>query len=97
MIKVHPIAHLLGEGGPLFGIFHHLAAASGIILVHRDFLTDILFGDAEFLLHTELYGQAVGIPTGFAAHLKTLHRLIATERILNRASQNVVDAGHTVG
>ena len=46
VLQIDPVAHLLGEVGPLGGVFHHLAAAGGIVLIDGDLLADVLFGDA---------------------------------------------------
>ena len=46
VLQIHPIAHLLGQIGPLLGVFHHLAAAGGIVFIDDNLLSDILFLDA---------------------------------------------------
>ena len=33
VIEIHPVTHLLGEVGPLLGVFHHLAAAGSVVLI----------------------------------------------------------------
>ena len=96
VIEVHPIAHLLGEVGPLARVLHHLTAASRVVLIDADLLTDILFGDAEHLLYTQLNRQTVCVPTGFTAHLIALHRLETAERVLDRTCHHVVNTRHTV-
>ncbi len=96
VLQIHPIPHLLRQVGPLLGIFHHLAAASGVVLVHADFLADVLFGDTEHLLHTEFHRQSVGVPTRLALHLITLHGLVAAECILDSTRQYVMNTRHTV-
>ena len=45
VVEINPVTHLLGEVGPLLGIFHHLTATSGVVLVHGYLLSDILLGD----------------------------------------------------
>ncbi len=97
VIQVNPVAHHISEIRPFSGIFHHLAAAGVIIFVHRDFLTDILFGYAERFLHTELNRQAMGIPSGLTLYMKALHGLVAAHDIFYRARHHVVYARHTVG
>ena len=96
VVHVHPVAHAVGQVFPLAGIFHHLLAAGGVIVIDRDFLADILLGDAQGLLHTQFHGQAVGVPTGLAQHLVAPHRLVAAEDVLDRPGHHVVDAGHAV-
>ena len=96
VLQINPVAHLLGEVRPLAGVFHHLLAASSVVLIDADLLADVLFGNAEFLLDAELNGQSVGIPAGFALHLIALHRFVAAESIFDRACQNVVNTRHSV-
>ena len=60
-------------------------------------VVDICLGYAQFFLHTKLNGQSMGIPTCLAVHLVALHRLIAVEGVLDRACQNVVNTGMTIG
>ena len=96
IVQIDPIAHLLGEVRPLFRVFHHLPTAGGVVLIHADLLTDVLFGDAEHLLHAQLHRQTVRVPARLAAYLITLHGLEAAERILDRTRHNVVNTRHTV-
>ena len=96
VFEVHPIAHLLGEVRPLRRVFHYFAAASGIVLIHGDLLSDILFGDTEHLLYAQFHRQTVGIPTGLTAHLKALHGLETAEGILDGTRHHVVNTRHTV-
>ena len=93
---VDPVSHLVGKVFPFLGVFHHLASASHVVVVDRDFLADVLLGDAERLLHSELHGQTVSVPSSLALHMETLHRLVAAEQILYGACHHVVDARHTV-
>ena len=81
---------------PLTGVLHHLLAAGGVIVVHTDALADVLLGDAERLLHTQLHGQAVGVPAGLAQHLEALHGLVAAHDIFDGTSHHMVDTGHAV-
>jgi hypothetical protein len=39
----------------------------------------------------------MGIPTGFAFYLKSLHGLITTYKILEGTGNNMVNSGHTIG
>ena len=97
VLKVHPVAHLLREFCPLAGVHHHVLAASIVVVVHTDFLADVFLRDAERLLHTQFHRQSVRVPTSLALHLETLHRLIAEECVLYRASHHVVNAWVSVG
>ena len=97
VVQIYPVTHLFGQFGPLLGVFHHLAAAGGVVLVHRYLLADVLLGDTQHLLYAEFYGQAVGVPSGFAAYLKSLHGLETAERILDGTCHHVVDTWFAVG
>ena len=97
VFQIDPITHFFGERCPLFGVFHHFATAGGVVVVHADFFADILFGDAEHFFHAEFHRQSVRIPSGFAAHLKALHRFVATKSIFDGACHHMVNAGHAVG
>ena len=60
-------------------------------------VVDVGLGDAQSLLNTEFHRQSVRVPTGFAMHLKALHRLVTIERVFQRTPQHVVDARMAVG
>ena len=96
MLKIDPIAHLSGKFCPLGGIFHDLTSASGVVFVHRNFLSDVLFGDTEHFLDAKFDGKSVCIPSGFAVDLEALHGFVPAEGIFNCSSENVVDSGFTV-
>ena len=96
VIQVHPITHLLGEVRPLLGIFHHLTATSGVVLIHTNFLTDILFGNTQHFLYAQLYRKTMGVPPGLTAYLVPLHRLEAAERIFDCTGHHMVDTRHPV-
>ena len=97
MFQIHPIAHLVGEFCPLVGVHHHVLATSIVIIIHANFLADVLLRDAQRLLHTQLHWKSVGVPTSLALHLETLHGLISEECVLYRASHYVVNARMSVG
>ncbi len=94
---VDPVAHAAGEVFPFAGILHHLAAAGGVVVIDRDFLADVLLGDAEILFNAKFDGETVGVPTGLAFHLIALHGLVAAENVLDGAGQDVVNAGFAIG
>ena len=50
----------------------------------------------QFLLDFDLDGQAVRIPAGLARHEVSLHRAMAAEQILDRAREDVMNAGPSV-
>ena len=97
VLHVHPIAHLVRKVGPLGGVHHHVLAATAVVVLNGNLGTDVFLGDAQFLLYTEFHGQSVGIPTGLALHLETLHGLETAEGVLQRACQDMVDTRMSVG
>ena len=97
VVHIDPVAHAVGQIFPLAGVFHHLLAAGGVVLIDRDLLADILLGDAQGFFHAQLDGQAMGVPAGLALDLESLHRLVAAEDVLDRPGHHVMDARHAVG
>ena len=97
IVEVHPVAHAVGEVGPLAGVLHHLGAAGCVVVVDADFRAYILFLNAEILFHTEFYGQAVSVPAGLALDVETAHGLVAAHHVLDGACHHMVDAGLAVG
>ena len=97
IVQINPVTHLVGQVGPFLSVFHHLAAAGGVVLVHAYLLADVLLGDAEVLLHAEFHGKSVGIPAGLALHMEALHGLVAAHYVLDGARHYVMDTGHAVG
>ena len=51
VVKIDSITHLFGERSPFGGVFHHLAATSGIIFIDGNLFADILLGDTEHFLN----------------------------------------------
>ena len=97
VVHIYPISYALGHVHPFLGVFHHLLAAGGVVLLYGYFGADIGLGDAQFLLHTQLYGEAVGVPASAAGHLVTRLRLVSADSVLDGTGHHVVDAGHAVG
>ena len=102
MVKVDEISHLLGQLSPLGRELHHVLAAFAVVVFGGDvfvgsLVVDVFLGDAEFLLHSNLHGKSVCVPSGLAFHLKALHGLVAVEGVLDGTGQNMMDAGMSVG
>ena len=83
VLQIDPITHTVSQVSPLLGKLHHILAAGRIVLGHRDALADVLLGNTEGLLHSQLYRQSVSIPSGLTLHLESLHRLVTTEDVLD--------------
>ena len=97
IVEIDPVAHALRDVVPLVFVLHHRLAAGGVVLLYRDRLADVLLGDAEALLYAQLDGQPVGVPPALASYTLALHRLEATEQILDRTRQHVVDTRFAIG
>ena len=102
VVQVYEVAHPLGQLAPFAGVGHHVFAALLVVVLCRDVarrlrVVDVGLGDAERLLHAQLHGQPVGVPSSLALHLEALHGLIAVEGVLQRAAQHMVNAGMAVG
>ena len=97
VVHVDPIADALGKGTPLGRIFHHLLAAGAVVVLDAYLPSYVFLGDAELLLHSQLDGQSVGVPSRAAAHLVSGLGLVAAYRILYGAGHYMVNARHAVG
>ncbi len=54
-----------------------------VVIVYRNFCSDIFFCDSKFLFNAEFYGKSVCIPARFSFYLKAFKCFIATKNILN--------------
>ena len=102
MVKVNKVTHLLRQVAPFLREHHHVLAALAVIVFCRDItrtlmVINISLGNAQFLLHAQLYGQTVGVPSCLAVHLITLHGLITIEGILDGTGKYMMNARVTVG
>ena len=97
MFHVYPVSHPVAQVGPFAGIHHHVFAAFAVVILHTHLASDVLLGDAEFLLHSQLYGKSVGIPSRLSVHLESLHRFVAAKGVLDGTCHHVVNAGMSVG
>ena len=96
VVHVYPVTHTVGKRLPLAGIFHYFRAACCVVVIDADLLADILFSDTKVLFDAEFHRQSVGVPSGLALYVKTLHGLVAAENVLDRASHHMMYAGHSV-
>ena len=96
-LHVHPVAHLTGQLVPLRGVPHHRLAAGVVVLLHRQLGANVLFGDAELLLHTKLHGESMRVPPCLPLHAVAFQGLKAAENVLDGPGHHVVDAGLAVG
>ena len=68
-----------------------------VIILYRDGFPDVILRDAQFFFHTQLYGQSVRVPPGFAGNVESLHTFVAQHRIFDGTGQDVVNTGMTIG
>ena len=96
VVEIYPIAHLSGEVAPHIGVLHHILTATTVVLLDGNLLADILLGDAESLLNSQLHRQTVCVPTRLAVYAVALLCLVAAEDILDGTSHYVVNTRHTI-
>ena len=97
IVHVDPVAHAARQVLPHSRELHDRLAAGAVVLLDRYFRPDILLRDAELLLHAQLDGQAVGVPSRLAVYQIALLRLVAADDVLDRARHDVMDARQSVG
>ena len=97
VVHVHPVAHPVGHVRPLGGIFPYGLLAALDEGLHAVLLDLLLAVQAQLLLHLQLHGQAVGVPTGLAKHVVALHGPVAGDDVLDAPGQHVADVGLAVG
>ena len=54
--------------------------------------SDVFLRDAQLFLHTKFYRESVCVTASFALHLEALHRLEATESVLDTAGKYMMNA-----
>ena len=93
---VEPDARALGHGLPLADVAEDALTAAAVELLDTELLDLLLTGDAELLLDLQLHGQAVGVPPAAAQGAEAAHGLVTQDDVLERAGEDVVDAGAAV-
>ena len=96
VFHIYPVTYALCHVLPLCGVFHHLLAAGGVVVVHAHLCAYIGLGDSKLFLYAKLYGKSVGIPSGAAGYAVTGLGFIAADGILDGTGHDVMDAGHSV-
>src|SRR5687768_4441210 len=71
--------------------------AESVELLDADLLDLLLAADAELLLHLDLNGESVRVPAGTPCDVKSLHRAMAGEQVLDGPGENVMNTGASVG
>ena len=97
MLHVHPIAYQVAQVLPFLRVFHYVTTALRVVIVHADGTSDVLLRNAEFLLHAQLHGESVRVPSGLTLHEEALHGLVPANHVLDGARHHVVNARVAVG
>ena len=97
VFQIDPVPNSLGEVVPLVGKPHHGFAAFLVVGLHRNRLTDVLFGNTQLFFDLQLNGQAMRIPAALALHLKTPKRFIAAKYVFYSPGHHVVNTRRSVG
>ena len=97
MIHIRHVPHPLTHIAPHSGISED--GLSALLVEFPDSVAlDVLFAvESQLLLDFNLHRKAVGIPACLSVDLKSLHRLVAVNRVLQRSSHHVMDARFAVG
>ncbi len=95
--QVDPKGHTVGELLPLADDLQCGGATELVELFHAKGFDLRFAGDAQTLFNFDFNRQPVGIPAAAALDIVALHGLVAREDVLERARQDMVDAGATVG
>ena len=83
VVHINPITYALCHVHPFLGVFHDLFAAGVVILFYGYCFADILFVDTQLLFYTDLYRQAVSVPTCPSGYFVTGLGLVAADGVLD--------------
>ena len=97
VVKVDPVRHPLGHFSPGCFVGPDRFSARLIELGHPVGFNGLVAHQIKSLLDFDLNGQAVRVPTAFPLDQEPLHRLPSANKVLVGASNNVMDAGFSVG
>ena len=97
MLHVDPVADLLGHPFPLVQVLPHALLALGDERLDAVLLDLGLSVQAQRLLHFQLHGQAVRIPSGDAQDALSLHGLVPGDQVLDHPGLDMADMGLAVG
>ena len=97
VLHVRPVTYAVGHDLPLVLILPHRLLALFDEGLDAVLLYLLLAVDAEHLLHFQLNGQPVSVPTGFPADIVPLHGLVTRDYILHDTGEDVADMRLAVG
>ena len=96
MLEVNPVAHHLRQFFPIGFVFPNRFLAFFIELRYT-IADDIIFVfEAKRFFHFDFNRQAVRIPSCFAMHLKSLHRLVSANYIFQSSTHHMMNPGAAV-
>ena len=96
IIHINPIPYSFRKRHPLLRVFHHFLAAGLVVLLNGNLRPDVLLGDSELLLHTELNRKPVRVPSGATSHTEPALRLVSADRVLDGARHDMMYARHPI-
>src|ERR1051325_8724613 len=96
MLVVEPVADSFAQPLPVAAILEDALAAAPIKFGDADRFDLLLAADAELFLDLDLDRQTVRVPPRLASDAIPLHRAMTAEEILDRAGEDVMDAGAAI-
>src|SRR5512141_846065 len=93
---VEPVTDALAQLFPVGAVFPDTFAAKLVELLDADLFDLLLAGDAKLLLYFDLDGKAVSVPACLARNVKSAHRTMAAEQILDRPREDVMNSRASV-
>ena len=96
VVEIHPVTDAGGHLLPVADVAEDARHAPLDERAHPVFLDPGVAADAEFLLHLDLHGQAVGVPAGDPLGVAAPHGLEAREDVLEDAGEDMPVVGTPV-
>ena len=96
-VQIRPEPDASGQLVPLRLVAQNRLATGGVVFGDAVVLDILTRGKTEFLFYLDLDRQAVGVPARLAIDPIAAHRLVATEGVLDRAPEHMVNTRPTVG
>ena len=93
MFEVAPVGNAFAQAGPFIHVSEHAVLAPGVKRGDAIGLDFLLVLEPQFFFDLEFDRQAMGVPARFARHAVALHRLVAGDKVLEDAGDDVMDAG----
>ena len=97
VVEVDPVGHAFGHLTPRRFVGPHRFTAGLVEFCHSEGFNRFVAHEVESLLDFDFNGKTVGVPPALSFDEKPLHGFPATDEILERASDHVVDARFSIG